>query len=182
MSNGAGFALNVKQWIQSTKLNQDRVLRGIVAELAQQVVMRTPVDNGMARGGWQAGVNSHPFNPTTADPAGQETLTDIAAEARPAKMGDIVYLVNNIEYINMIEFGGWVPPEFVPGQFHKDTRPGPNHGKWNIRTTMEGFSIQAPQGMARSAIVAIQAKFSQIVAKAIANMPDISAGDLEGLV
>lgn len=171
--------MGVRQWCQATNQKADTVLREIVLEVATDVVMTTPVDQGFLRGNWQVGINNPPAGETgIMDPIGQETLNKIKAETMPAKMGDIVYIANNMPYAGMVEFGGWLPPQFTPGMPHKYRRDKTPR----VRTTNAGYSIQAPEGMVRVAIANITSNFEAVVARAIAQMPDVNASDLEGMV
>ncbi len=172
------FSVNVRQWCQSTNAKADTVLRDIVMELANDIVMNTPVDTGMLRGSWQVGIGTAPEGDIVAnDPDGSSTLQAIRNGLSPAKMGDVVYLANNMLYAGMVEFGGWLPPQFTPGMPHKYGRDKVAR----VRTTNQGYSNQAPAGMVRVAIARVSSAFEEVVAKAIAKMPDLNASDLEGL-
>jgi hypothetical protein len=86
-------------------LNLDTVVRKSLLELTGDIIKRTPVDTGRARGNWQATVGS----PATgvldaADKSGDKT-TGKAQDAISKATGNIYYLTNNLPYIQALEYG-----------------------------------------------------------------------------
>jgi hypothetical protein len=156
------FSLAIGKFIKTCDMKAASVIQGVVQTLGQDVVMATPRDTGLLRGAWQIGINQVPTGtPMRIDPGGLSTLQSINGDSLAIKAGDTVYLVNNTVYANMVEFGGWRPPQFTPGMPHKykgDKAP-------RVRTTPEGFSLQAPAGMARIAVARLQATFDARVAE-----------------
>lgn len=155
------FTLAIGQFIKTCDMKAASVIQGVVQTLGQDAVMATPRETGLLRGAWQIGINQIPTaSPMRIDPGGLSTLQSINSDSLAIKAGDIVYVVNNTVYANMVEFGGWRPPAFTPGVAHSYKKGDPPR----VRTTGEGFSLQAPAGMARIAVSRLQAEFDSRVA------------------
>lgn len=71
-------------------------------ELSSDIVNRTPVDEGFAKGSWTAGINktSLAFNSSNGVPTAQ-----IKAESKKFKLGDSFYLLSNLVYMPRLEYG-----------------------------------------------------------------------------
>lgn len=84
----------------------DRVRRASVLELFQLVIMSTPVDTGRLRGNWQTTINSPAGGVREAmDPSGSMALADVVANL--GSLLDVVWLTNNLPYVERIEYDGW---------------------------------------------------------------------------
>lgn len=100
------------------------------------VVKKTPVDKRMARGGWQVSIGIPPVaNVITSSPIG--TGSTKILQAVPFST---IYIGNNVSYITVLEYGGFIPKDPGPS---KDKRKG-RFGKVLVKG---GFSVQAPHGM-----------------------------------
>jgi hypothetical protein len=136
-----------QQVLKFTKLTENRLRTVViesVAKLATKVVKATPIDLpvgwhdpnsvGYARGGWCVSFNG-PSSRLTGrlDPSGEDTITKIRSELQNYRITShsTVHLNNNVPYIGTLEFGGYI--DFVN----------------RLKSTPEGFSTQAPAGMAR---------------------------------
>lgn len=108
-----------------------------------EIVKRTPVDTGRARGNWQIGINVRPTGEIARkDKTGTTAVNDAAIKliARPLPRYPVIYITNNVGYIAVLEQGGFKPPNPGPS---KDPRKG-RKGRTLVR---DGYSVQAPQGM-----------------------------------
>lgn len=66
----------------------------------------TPVKTGFARGNWRPALNAPPEAPITfLDPTGTATVAKIAAVAARYRPGDILFIVNNADYIEKLNSG-----------------------------------------------------------------------------
>lgn len=100
------FAAKIAAFAWKAQEAQDRVLQGVVKEVGERLVERTPVDAGEARSNWQASVNTpQAVHTPDLDPSGQGAIADIARTARAAKMGDAVYVLNPAPHIKSLEDG-----------------------------------------------------------------------------
>lgn len=111
------FSSDLNRIIKKTKANADLVVAKVTGDIFRDLILPTPVDQGIAKGNWQPGVDSYNtgYSLDTADKNGGATLTKAAAVADATGAGHIVYLVNNLPYIRALEYGhsqqapaGWV--------------------------------------------------------------------------
>lgn len=123
---GAAFALDIGEWCKKANKKVDTVARAITLEIFSRVIQRTPVDTGAARGNWQVGINTMPTGTVAA--GGTNNLGSL--KGKPV-VGNVIWLVNNLPYIGVLEYGGY-----------------PNPPKTGTKT-IGGFSKQAPAGMVR---------------------------------
>jgi len=105
----------------------------IITTVARAVINQTPVDKGRLKNNWYAS-NTRPSTRSNkkTDPSGKKSLARVARAVRRLKLGQTFYLSNNLPYAAVVEYGRYPNP--------------PKKGKGK---TINGFSKQAPQGMAR---------------------------------
>lgn len=76
-------------------------------EAFKRIINKTPVKLGRARGNWQADINNYPSGQVnTLDSSGGTTENKMKSKVVSVKIGDIIYLVNNVPYILKLEDGG----------------------------------------------------------------------------
>jgi len=107
---------NVKKAVNNTKKSINSDVRKIFFIGVREIIKETPVDTGRARNNWSGNA---------------EVLPKVV-------LGKRFTLINNMPYINKLEFGGFP----VPGG----------------QKTTNGFSTQAPDGWVRKAIIRMQNK------------------------
>jgi hypothetical protein len=106
MSNGSIFAAQIAEFCAKAKGNADLVFRKIALEMFSRVILKTPVDTGRARANWLLGIGSIPAGTLEIDDkTGTATISRVTAESLGLKAGEVVYLVNNLEYATALEFG-----------------------------------------------------------------------------
>lgn len=97
----SSFALQVKA-------DAEQRIKNIGMDLIQGVITATPVDTGAARGNWIASktpIKTYDENDT--DKTGQGTINrTFVFFAQNAKLGSVIYLQNNLPYIERLE-NGW---------------------------------------------------------------------------
>ncbi|MEX2444502.1 MAG: hypothetical protein WD492_12915 [Alkalispirochaeta sp.] len=99
------FALDLQRFADTTQRRMSVIPRKVALELFRRVVMRTPIDEGRARGNWQAGVGTPPAGETDSK-GGSAAIEQIAAEVESWDAESIaIYLVNNVPYIVPLEDG-----------------------------------------------------------------------------
>jgi hypothetical protein len=120
------------------KMNTDveRVAEKVVTFWFSETIRVTPVDTGRLVGNWQVSKDS----PESGE---------IARSGRSGPLGDVdrvvrkpgnYWLTNNLPYAPVAEYGRW--------------GTGPYS---TVKTTSDGFSVQAPHGMARVSLVKTRA-------------------------
>lgn len=148
------MASNVEQFnrdllAESESMVQEELVlfhKFVTLNLLRRVVLKTPVDTGRARGNWQVsiGVPSSGTN-GSVDKSGQGTIAQGQQAVSTLLPFTQVFISNNVEYIEVLEYGKFVPPNPGPS---KDTRKG-RTGEVLVEG---GFSTQAPKGMLRVSI------------------------------
>lgn len=100
MSN---FTLDIRRFVQRANGNTERVVRQVVFLLAQEMILRTPVDTGRARANWSFSVGQYraTYNMERYDPTGQATLNRF----RTNDYGPVMYITNSLPYIRRLETG-----------------------------------------------------------------------------
>lgn len=112
------FTLDLSRFCQKAKAAPATVVKKACFDMFSRVIQRTPVDTGRARAGWQVGVGGMPSGsdpgpmPKRAKGIGaSSSLAQRAEEARDvqaalvgAQLGDTLWLVNNVEYITVLEY------------------------------------------------------------------------------
>lgn len=127
------FAAQISAFGVKTKEQMDFFVFTICTDIANGVVLKTPVDSGRARANWFPSLDA-PAVGTTAreDKAGTSALSEARQIAKLAS-GRVFYLTNNLPYIRHLEYGLYgIPP-----------------GSANGPKTISGYSKQAPAGMVR---------------------------------
>ncbi|WAM23824.1 HK97 gp10 family phage protein [Myxococcus sp. NMCA1] len=103
---GASFTRQVQAFVQTTEERANEVVRKTALGILANVVTASPVDTGHFRGNWRAGVGARPDGTVEAmDKDGGATITAAASALDAAKLGDTVYVANNLPYARRLEFG-----------------------------------------------------------------------------
>ena len=101
-----GFAEDINRWAQRTEEKLDLAVQKIALDLFERVIMATPVDSGRARANWQVTIGTVPNGTLDlTDKTGQATISRATATAAGLKAGDVIYMVNNLPYIQRLEDG-----------------------------------------------------------------------------
>lgn len=99
------FSADISKWVQKAGAKSDAFCRIFCSEMAERVVMRTPVDTGMARAGWSAAIDGTGGSSGSLDPSGGETVARVTLVAAQVRAGDRFTMQNNVSYIRMLEYG-----------------------------------------------------------------------------
>lgn len=127
-----GIADASERIIEDSKREVRKIIRGI----AKDAIMNTPIDEGVLINNWYAS-NRAPSNQTTiaSDPSGKTSLSRVDKALTRLSIGQTFYLTNSLPYARVVEYGLY-----------------PNPPKNPTGKTVNGFSKQAPAGMARIAV------------------------------
>lgn len=114
MSN---FTVDLENFGERAMENAERIVRKIGFDLHARIVKRMPVDTGRAKANTQISLNSVPSSSisatdtTESSPIADAGQISAASTARAEnaisahKLGDAIYIYNNVEYIGVLEFG-----------------------------------------------------------------------------
>jgi len=155
------FIANLSRFVEQTKASCDEIVRLVLFDFSRALVMRTPVDTGRLRANWQFGTAQIPTGEIDAtDPAsglGGPTEDRLIAAAKTAQAGTIHYIVNNLPYASVIEYG----------QYPNPPKGGGRKDKTGAKVTLSagGYSTQAPQGMVRITVIEYKQFLEQAVQK-----------------
>lgn len=134
------FAQDMLKFAKKTNSNILEVRKAVFFDLAKQIIVRTPVDTGRARGNWQP--NLHNFSSGVVGGVKHDPMPDVRKVADSARGDDSLTLVNNLPYIHKLEYGGY--------------GKGPK--------TRYGYSRQAPYGMVRITVASYKKSMRKAVA------------------
>lgn len=100
------FSSDLKKFADKTEKNAEKLVRGTSLAMFSSVIKRTPVKSGRAKGNWQTDV-SKPATGTLErlDPSGNQAIQEAVQKTRPFKLGQSIYMVNNLPYIQKLENG-----------------------------------------------------------------------------
>ena len=129
---------DLEKWAEATGQDLGQAVASAALQVFSATMTRTPVDTGRLRGNWQAAIDREPKG--TVDRNASAAMSEARAVTQGFKEGSI-FLVNNLPYAAVVEFG-----------LYGD---GPK--------TFGGFSKQAPRGMLRVSA----AEFDSALRKAV---------------
>ena len=134
------FASDLRKFAERTNKSLDDTCRAVAIKWFSSTVMGTPVDTGRLRGNWQMTLGAPAAGVTNLlDKAGTIVTATIAQKV--GGVGKVNYLVNNLPYAEVAEYGGWNGP--------------------TDKVTESGFSTQAPEGMVRINFIRIKSIIEQ---------------------
>lgn len=103
MSNWLNVA---NRWVDNADDSLDVIPRKVLIEMCSRIIIRTPVDEGRARGNWQPAIGAPPEGAIAInDKTGEATISKATAQALKVKAGDVFVLANNLPYIKRLEEG-----------------------------------------------------------------------------
>jgi len=101
------FSKDINRFGRKLEKTAEAIFRGTALDLFSRIVKRTPVMDGPLRGNWQIGLNVAPKGKlNTADKNGANTIATGNSKLRAVKLGDSVFVTNNLPYAGVIEHGG----------------------------------------------------------------------------
>lgn len=98
------------------RIDHRTLCRRIALEIDQRLVLNTPVDTGRARSNWLASISAPRTD--TVDVRGQaQAIADAAVVIQQAPEFPVIYLANNLPYIQRLNEGSskQAPAGFVEG-------------------------------------------------------------------
>lgn len=140
-SNLRKFNTDLKNFSKEVDIELSKVVRLVALKLFTRIVLKTPVDTGVARASWTIGINRIENNKVNVmgGKLSKQGATALANDQLNKLVGvkayDTVIISNNVPYIEKLEYGGY--------------NEGPK--------TVGGFSIQAPEGMVRVSLEEVEA-------------------------
>jgi hypothetical protein len=100
------FGADLRRFSAKTEKKMEQAARKIALDAFSEVILKTPVDTGRARGNWQVAIGSVPSGTVEIDDKeGTATIGAVQAQGMGLKIGDVIYLANNLPYIERLEEG-----------------------------------------------------------------------------
>jgi hypothetical protein len=101
------FALDLRQFADATREQIKIVPRKVALDVLRRVVMRTPVDQGRARGNWQTSVGAPVEQEIERfDKGGGQAIESGASVIEGWDAKEVaVFIMNNVPYIQALEDG-----------------------------------------------------------------------------
>ena len=138
------FEQQLKAFAKKTGQKTQDVFRQVAFELSVDVINRTPVDMGGAKGSWTPSINTvSNSSGQKGDLTGSKAIGSVRNKVKNLKNGNTFFLISNLEYIGVLEYGGYT-----------------SQGE---KTTSDGYSTQAPNGMVRIAADNFQKQLDEAV-------------------
>lgn len=103
--SAAQFRAKVGEWAQTQPQKIDGFARQVCYEMAERVVMKTPVDTGFLRGSWQPAIDKVRNDAGAADTTGGKALGEASLVIAGIKVGARFYMTNNAAYARFVEYG-----------------------------------------------------------------------------
>jgi len=123
-----------------------KVTKFFAFEALRRIVKRTPVDTGRARGGWQVTLTV-PAEGQSSNTDGKGVVAAGRSVMKAAKPFQVIWISNNVEYIRILEEGGFEPPSPGPSKTGGSSSARGRKARKGKVLVQNGFSTQAPQGM-----------------------------------
>lgn len=125
-----------------------QTIQDVLIIVGETVINLTPVDTGRAKANWQFSIGA-PLKGSLDrfDKTGDDTIAELISRVNAMEPGQVAYLVNNLIYAPVLEYGLYPPPQKEP-----------------TKVTPAGYSKKAPAGMVRITL----AQFQKFVAEAAA--------------
>lgn len=101
-----GLGDQIREFGKVVNRRIDYVHRNLAIMLFTGIVYDTPVDTGLARGSWWPSKNNPVMGgPQREDKDGSEVVRDIQQVAMSANSNEVLWMMNNVEYIVELEYG-----------------------------------------------------------------------------
>jgi hypothetical protein len=136
---------DAKNMGDNTIANLNKIMRLAALHLFRQVILKTPVDTGRARGNWFTTIGDLSNSVALEGRSEEETINEMIDTISSGRIKQGFFLTNNLPYIQKLEYGQY-----------------PNPAKSGNRTS-NGYSKQAPEGMVRISMQQIENDLQEII-------------------
>lgn len=92
--------------VKKYKADYEKVAKASLIRVGSQVVTRTPVDTGRAKGNWNSAYGA-PDTSTDENRRVGDSLGDLRVSIEGLEVGTVFYFTNNLPYIHRLEYEGW---------------------------------------------------------------------------
>lgn len=101
------FSLDLSRLVEKAKGRTELVVKKVMLEAFERVVMKSPVDTGRFRANWVASIGEYSrVVSESTDQDGSKTTGDINAAVSAMQLrGQTIYLTNSLPYATRLEYG-----------------------------------------------------------------------------
>ena len=105
------FSGDISKFANKTEAIATIIFKKVSFDMYSNIIKRTPVDTGRAKGNWQMSVKSPPSqiledtDQSTLGTASSKNLSEGSRVSNRAKLGDRLFIINNLPYIEKLEKG-----------------------------------------------------------------------------
>ena len=97
---------DIAKFNRKVKKNATIIFKKVSFDAYSDIIRMTPVDPGRAKGNWLAQINHYPLDAVEMlDKTGSKGLVEAAQVTERLKLGDSMFIVNNLPYIQKLEDG-----------------------------------------------------------------------------
>lgn len=157
------FQADIKAFSEKTKIKATTVVRKVVFDIDSGIVQMMPVDTGHARTNWQVAIGAMNDNQLYGTQSAEDTLQEAQSTINAIQGGDVVYIFNNLPYIEVLEYGKYPDPPEKGTYLREGQVKGEYVGKGYFFFSEGGYSKQAPGGFARITLERVKDGFDAIV-------------------
>jgi hypothetical protein len=102
------FSGDIAKWRKNIEQDSEKMFVTLCLSIQRGTIEKTPVLDGRLRNNWFLGVNQPNLDTTdTANKSGGDAVNQGLSVRYSIKLGDRVYLTNNMPYARRIEYDGW---------------------------------------------------------------------------
>jgi hypothetical protein len=107
MADAADLGINFQRFAEQAGVELRTFMQEFGQDLAERLIVNTPVDTGFLRGSWTAALNRPPALgvSTREDKGGMHTVATMNLVLSTMSPGDTVYMVNGARYARHVEYG-----------------------------------------------------------------------------
>lgn len=92
--------------VKQYKADYEEVAKASIIRIGTQVVTRTPVDTGRARGSWNSAYGA-PDSSIDENRRGNDALQDLTVSIEGLQIGTVFYFTSPLPYMPRLEYEGW---------------------------------------------------------------------------
>ena len=100
------FSLDLSRFADRSENEMKLIAKKVFIGLSTAVIKDTPVDTGRAINNWMPDLNNYSTSTTeNTDKSGKVAISNATKTASTMKLGDTMTMVNNLPYIQALEYG-----------------------------------------------------------------------------
>lgn len=100
------FSQQMRQWADKRKVTMNKAIAMTAIRLGTNIIERTPVDTGRAKGNWMSAYGSADTG-TSESRSGSQAIAALSVKFTVAEVGrnSSIYITNSLPYVQKLEYG-----------------------------------------------------------------------------